>query len=132
MTVILTDPRRTVGAMCHIVHVSKPNVSNSRNAAYGVVAMHEMFRLLGTVGVVPQLCQAFVFGGGNMFPHLVSADNVGAKNGRWVMRFLQDHGIRVIEHSLEGAGYRKVSWTVGQSDPFVDFVLIPQGAPDVH
>jgi len=132
VTVILTDPRRTVGAMCHIVHVSKPSVSNKHNAAYGVVAMHEMFRLLGTVGIVPTLCHAFVYGGGNMFPHLVTSDNVGAKNGRWVMRFLHDHGIRVIEDSLEGAGYRKVSWTVGHGDPFVEMVLIQQGGPDVH
>ena len=43
VSVILTDPRRTVGAMCHIVHVGIPTRPTSHNTAYGVVAMAEMF-----------------------------------------------------------------------------------------
>lgn len=130
VSVILTDPRRTVGAMCHIVHVSRPNSANSHNAAYGVVAMHEMFRLLQTIGVIPGRCHAFVYGGGNMFPHLLTADNVGAKNARWVMRYLHEHGIEVVDYSLEGAGYRKVSWTVGKTDPLVEMVMVQPEVPD--
>lgn len=126
VSVILTDPRRTVGAMCHIVHVNPPNAANQGNSAYGEVAMREMFRLLRGVGVSPELCHAFVFGGGNMFPKLFLADNVGAKNARWVMSFLAEHRIAVINSQLEGAGYRKVSWTVGLIDPLVETVLVVQ------
>ena len=47
VAVILTDPRRTVGTMCHIVHVGRPNHANLGNTAYGEVAMQAMFDRLG-------------------------------------------------------------------------------------
>ena len=39
VAVILTDPRRTVAAMCHIVHVGQPNAANQHNTAYGVASV---------------------------------------------------------------------------------------------
>jgi chemotaxis protein CheD len=131
VSVILTDPRRTVATMCHIVHVGQPNADNKVNTAYGANAMREMFRDLVSAGISPKLCQAFVFGGGNMFPDLMTQDNVGAKNGRWVMNFLLEHGIEVVAHSLEGTGYRKVSWTVGPQDPVSEMILVQSEADNV-
>lgn len=129
VSVILTDPRRTVGAMCHIVHVGRAKTGDSHNTAFGVPAMHEMFRLLQGVGIVPRLCHAFVYGGGNLFPDMLTAYDVGGNNAAWVMRYLRDHGISVVEQSLGGAGYRKVSWAVGGGDPVVEMVMVNQEAP---
>ena len=53
--VILTDPRRTVGSMCHIVHVGLPNAENRHNTAYGVAAMHAMFTELRARGINPAM-----------------------------------------------------------------------------
>ena len=130
VAVILTDPRRTVGAMCHIVHVGRVSSSNQGNTAYGDEAMHEMFRLLTSVGVIPGRCHAFVYGGGNMFPHLFNANHVGANNARWVMDYLKQQGIQVVEESLGGSGYRKVCWEVGHGDPWVETVLVSEEMPD--
>jgi chemotaxis protein CheD len=124
VSVILTDPKRTLATMCHIVHVGQPNAENKNNTTYGVNAMREMFRNLVSVGISPKLCQAFVFGGGNMFPAMVTQDNVGAKNSRWVMNFLTEQGIAVVAHSLEGSGYRKITWTVGPEDPVAEMVPV--------
>ena len=63
ISVILTDPRRTVGAMCHIVHVGQPNAANVHNTAYGEVAMHAMFDRLLAVGIPAQRCHAAVSAG---------------------------------------------------------------------
>jgi chemotaxis protein CheD len=68
VSVILTDPRRTVATMCHIVHVGLPNAANQHNTAYGEVAMHDMFDRLVGVGIPPGRCHAYVYGGGNLFP----------------------------------------------------------------
>lgn len=122
VSVILTDPRRTVGAMCHIVHVGMPNAANRHNTAYGVSAMYEMFQLLRGIGVNPQMCQAYAYGGGNMFPHLFNSTHVGLNNAHWVLDYLQHHGIAVLEQDLGGNGYRKVSWTVGSLNPQVQIV----------
>jgi chemotaxis protein CheD len=130
VSVILTDPRRTVGAMCHIVHVGSPNAANVRNTAYGEVAMRDMFdRLLG-VAIPPKMCHAYVYGGGNMFPQLAQKNHVGAKNAEWVLDYLYDCGIKVVEHDVGGSTYRKVAWTVGRGVPVVEAVRTD--LPGVH
>lgn len=127
VSVILTDPRRTVGAMCHIVHVGSPNAANRHNTAYGEVAMQDMFMRLQGVGILAQRCHAYVYGGGNMFPGIASGPLVGDRNAQWVWDFLHDREIAVVDYSLGGTSYRKVSWTVGHSEPCVENVSIEQG-----
>ena len=127
VSVILTDPRRTVGAMCHIVHVGKPNAANIHNTAYGSVAMGELFARLQQLGVNPAMCQAYVYGGGNMFPDVFNKHHVGDANARWVMDFLHARHMQVQDTSLGGNGYRKVSWTVGAMEPVVEIVVHQQG-----
>jgi chemotaxis protein CheD len=123
VSVILTDPRRTVGTMCHIVHVGVPNAANRHNTAYGVVAMHEMFTRLRARAVNPRMCEAYVYGGGNMFPQLFREKHVGANNVEWVLHYLDAHDVRVLHQDVGGTGYRKVNWTVGQQHPEVETVL---------
>ena len=130
VSVILTDPRRTVAAMSHIVHVGPPNASNQSNTAYGSVAMNQMFGMLRARGINPAMCEAYVFGGGNMFPQIFNARNVGASNAEWVLDFLHAQGIAIVDQELGGNGYRKVSWTVGAQDPLVETVFAEQGATD--
>ena len=130
VAVILTDPRRTVATMCHIVHVGQPNASNVGNTAYGSCALDDMFKRLHSRGVTPHLCQAYVFGGGNMFPHLFNANHVGSNNATWVLHQLKHHRIPVVEQCLGGNGYRKVSWTVGGAEPVVEVVFAQAGASD--
>jgi chemotaxis protein CheD len=127
VAVILTDPRRTVAAMCHIVHVGQPNAANAHNTAYGICAMDDMFRRLHSQGVTPHLCQAYVYGGGNMFPQLFKTKHVGSNNATWVLHQLKNHRISVIDQSLGGHGYRKVSWTVGLTEPLVEVVFADSG-----
>lgn len=125
--VILTDPRRTVATMCHIVHVGRPNAANRNNTAYGEVAMHAMFERLQGVGILARRCQAYAYGGGNMFPGLANGPLVGDRNAQWVLDYLHDQGIVVVDYSLGGTSYRKVGWTVGQGEPRVENVSIEQG-----
>jgi chemotaxis protein CheD len=126
--VVLTDPRRTVAALCHIVHVGQPNAANRDNTAYGVVAMERMFQLLRGKGVNPVMCEAYVYGGGNMFPQFFNTRHVGGTNAEWVLDFLHDHGIPVVEQEVGGTGYRKLTWTVGLQDPLVETVFAEQGS----
>lgn len=127
VSVILTDPRRTVGAMCHIVHVGTPNTANAQNAAYGCVAFKEMHHRLQRRGVTTRLCEAYVVGGGNMFPQLSGVRNVGLANAHWVLCRLKSEGIRIVDQHLGGLEYRKLAWTVGAGDPQVESVLVQHG-----
>lgn len=119
VSIILTDPRRTIGAMCHIMHVGQPNAAYRHNTDYGEVAMEAMFSKPLAVGIPAKRCEAYVYGGGNMFPDIVSGVSEGDRNVQWAMDFLSDHGIAVVESSLGGTSYRKVSWRVGGASPTV-------------
>jgi chemotaxis protein CheD len=123
VAVVLTDPRRTVGAMCHIVH-SGPGNSGPRDSSWGDVALDTMYALLRQQGIEPRLCEAFVYGGGNMFPGLCSGPHVGASNARWTLEALAADGVHVLHHDVGGARYRRLAWTVGPEAPRVTAVDI--------
>jgi chemotaxis protein CheD len=122
VAVILTDPRRTVGAMCHIVHSGcggeGPDTTHARPA------LEALFALLQARGISPQLCEAYVFGGGNMFPGLFAHGQVGQGNAQWALDALAQLGIRVVAQDLGGTSYRRISWTVGPQAPQVGAVAV--------
>ncbi|RVT52283.1 chemotaxis protein CheD [Rubrivivax albus] len=125
IAVVLTDPRRTVGCMCHIVHAPPARPTGSpRDGAWGDVALDTMYTLLLAHGIVPGLCEAYVYGGGNMFPALVGGPHVGEDNAAWVCTALAETGIRVLHQDLGGRSYRRLSWTVGAEDPVVEAVAV--------
>lgn len=132
VAVILTDAPRTVGTMCHIVHSSAPNSANLHNTAYASCAMDRMFHLLRHAGLSPTRCQAYVFGGGNMFPQQVADDPVGLRNAQWVWDFLHAHHIEVVGHDIGGSVYRKLAWTVGKGEPELTCTDVLTGANHDH
>ena len=80
IAVVLTDPRRTVGTMCHIVHTGHGRRHKATTGAYGDGAFEVMFRLLRARGINPLQCEAYVYGGGNMFPSRIAGCCVGERN----------------------------------------------------
>jgi chemotaxis protein CheD len=124
VAIVLTDPRRTVGAMCHIVH-SKPALNSARSsAAHADVALTTMYLLLRSRGIEPRLCEAYVIGGGNMFPHIFRDSHVGDDNARWVLDALADEGVPVLFEDVGGTAYRRLAWTVGPDLPQVTAVPV--------
>jgi chemotaxis protein CheD len=118
VAIILTDPRRTLGVMCHVVHARLPaGGAQDGNTAFGEAALAAMSRLLLARGIAPALCEAYVVGGGNMFPALVSDTHVGDHNVRWALGALARSKVRVLMQDTGGATYRRVGWTVGAGAP---------------
>jgi len=122
VAIILTDPRRTTGAMCHIVH-SSDQATQSASTAHAVNAMSAMFDQLRQRGIDPVRCEAYVYGGGNMFPDMDLLP-VGEINADWALSTLAVQGIRVVDHDVGGARYRRLAWTVGSGSPQVEAVGI--------
>jgi chemotaxis protein CheD len=124
VAIVLTDPRRTVGVMCHIVH-SRPALSgDGRAAAHADAARRSMHQKLTARGITPSLCEAYVYGGGNMFPALVKQSHVGDDNARWALDALARDGVKVLFHDVGGSVYRRLSWTVGTDMPQVTAVQV--------
>jgi chemotaxis protein methyltransferase CheR len=124
VAVMITDPRRTLGAMCHIVHCGANPSAASRAGASGAGALCEMYALLRARGIEPTLCDAWVTGGGNMFPGQYGHSHVGDDNAQWVLAALAEDGVRVLWQDVGGNTYRRVGWTVGDDDPDVVAVTV--------
>lgn len=127
VSILLTDPRRTVGVGCHIVHPGPPPAQRPHDTAYAQVAWAAMTGLLRARGISPQLCEAYVYGGGHMFPSQWTTDDVGAGNCAHALRLLQSHGMAVLHQDLGGHWYRRLSWTVGPNPPTVTPVAVDSG-----
>ena len=125
VAIILTDPRRTLAAMCHFVHASATgSAKTAKDCSHAEPALATMFALLRQRGINPQMCQAYVYGGGNMFPGLFDQTHVGSRNVRWALAALAEQGIAVLAKNLCGTTYRRVIWTVGISPPQVSAVEV--------
>jgi chemotaxis protein CheD len=117
VAIVLTDPRRTIGAMCHIVHGRPAPPGHGHDSAFADVALERMRALLRAQGITPALCEAFVYGGGNMFPAVFRHTHVGDDNAAWALRALAADGIRVMVRDTGGDVYRRIGWTIGPSMP---------------
>ena len=51
VAIVLTDPRRTVGAMCHVVHAGHPARGVAESNAFGRTAMDTLARRLRARGI---------------------------------------------------------------------------------
>jgi chemotaxis protein CheD len=122
VAVVLSDPARTIGAMCHIVHsrASRRPVGPPTMAADA--AIDRMYELLTQRGLNPRLCDAFVYGGGNMFPEHYSATHVGRNNAVCVLARLAADTVDVVIQDLGGPAYRRLAWTIGTGLPEVTAV----------
>lgn len=123
VAIVLTDPRRTLGVMCHIVHARPAVLGAGDSSAYADVALQTMVSLLRSRGLSASLCEAYVYGGGNMFPTISPGASVGEDNAQWALDALADMGVRVVRVDVGGPVYRQLSWTVGVAEP--QMVAVP-------
>lgn len=122
VAIVLTDPRRTIGAACHVVHASE-----GPDTTHGPQALRQMFAQLRARGIEPTACLAWVAGGGHMFPQQrqqPGLPHVGLANAQWALRTLQALDIPVIGQDLGGSAYRRLRWTVGPSAPAITAVAL--------
>lgn len=126
VAVLLNDPRRTVGAMCHIVHAGEPPAAAAGDTAFARPALQALFAGLRARGITPALCEARIYGGGNMFPAQFTGHHVGASNVQQVLALLRASGMHVISQASGGSCYRKLSWVVGTQEPLCLEVEVAQ------
>jgi chemotaxis protein CheD len=124
VAIVLTDRHRTIGAMCHIVHANPASNQSGRPCAHAGQAIDMLYAMVQARGFAPKLCDAYVYGGGNMFPLLVAGPHIGEKNGLCVLDRLQKDGVRVVHQDLGGSAYRRLSWAVGPQPPVADAVAV--------
>lgn len=118
VAVVLTDERRSIAAVCHLVHAG-----HGVTTAHGGAALQTMEAMLSARGFSARQCQAYVYGGGNMFPTQAGGvQHVGLANVRWTLDELAELGTPVLAQDVGGECYRRLAWTVGPEAPEVEQV----------
>ena len=85
--------------------------------AFADVAISTLYASLRARGFNPAMCEAFVYGGGNMFPELFKQSHVGDANGIWVLDRLKNDGVKIVVQDLGGSAYRRLAWNIGPEMP---------------
>jgi chemotaxis protein CheD len=124
VAVVLTDPRRTAAAMCHIVHPTPNTGGHLGHTAYADAALAELCVRLRARGLQPQLCEAYVYGGGNMFPSIYPGGAIGVRTAQLVLDTLAQAGVRLLQLDVGGRSFRRLAWTVGPGAPTVTAVEV--------
>ncbi|MBM7066743.1 chemotaxis protein CheD [Actibacterium sp. 188UL27-1] len=100
----LWDPLAKVGGLNHIV---LPNATDNtvRAAYHGVHAMELLINEIIKLGGQKQRLKGKLFGGARMVAGL---SDVGERNARFAVDFLNGEGIECLSHSLGGFSARKI------------------------
>lgn len=126
VAIILTDPARTLASICHYVHAG-PSRATPEDSCHAESALQAMCVQLRDQGLNPCLCQAFVYGGANMFPGIFAGRHVGQANSRWALQTLAAMGVSLAGCDVGGLAYRRLRWRVGPADPLVSLGSQPVG-----
>jgi chemotaxis protein CheD len=104
----IRDREKGIGGMNHFMLADSGEASAiSSSARYGTYAMEILINHLLKLGARKNRLEAKVFGGGRVMATL-SSSQVGERNSRFVMEFLQTEGIVVAAQDLLDVYPRKV------------------------
>jgi len=104
----IRDREKGIGGMNHFMLAdSADSGAVSSSARYGTYAMEILINHLLKLGARKSNMEAKVFGGGRVMATLTSSQ-VGERNSRFVMEFLQTEGISVAAQDLLDVYPRKV------------------------
>lgn len=116
----LYEPGKHIGGMNHILVPGKPDLNkNDMSARYGVNAMELLINAMMTLGSDKKKITAKVFGGANVIPGIPEESSMGAKISEFVLLFLKNEGIRVINSDLGGVRSRKLFFHTETGDVYL-------------
>lgn len=100
------DPEIGAGGMNHFL-LAEGNGTSSSPASYGVNAMELVINGLLRLGAKRERLKAHVFGGARVVRGL---SDVGEKNAKFCLSFLETESIPVVECGIGGARARRISF----------------------
>ena len=115
----IRDAEKGIGGMNHFMLAESAEQSpNSASARYGTYAMEILINHMLKLGARRGCLEAKVFGGGRVVASLPSS-NVGERNSRFVLDFLDTEGIVVSAQDLLDVHPRKVYYFPATGRVFV-------------
>jgi chemotaxis protein CheD len=124
VAVVLCDPKRQVGALCHVVLPSAAGRSGSP-AKFADTAVPHMLQLLCDMGIPGGGLVAKIAGGASMFGRAMPME-VGENNTQSIVTALAAAGIRVTGRDVGGNKGRRVTLDCSSGKLLIEVL----GSPD--
>lgn len=115
VSITLWHPGLRIGAMSHFLLASRNRRHIGKlDGRYGDEAVLIMLEQLVQHRVIPEECEAKIFGGGNMFPDRYGpgVTQVGRRNGDAARLMLKGLGFHITSEHLFGVGHRKIVFDI--------------------
>lgn len=120
VAVCLIDPKQKIGGMNHILLPGKPDLRHFDDSArYGINAMELLINKILKLGGKRQMLIAKAFGGGHILPAISRENGVGRRNAKFVIDFLNNEGIRIVNQDLGGRESRKIYFHTDTGEVFM-------------
>lgn len=130
ITVCLYDPVSHIGGMNHFM-LPQDSGSGRSSATYGVHAMELLINQLMKLGANRRRLEAKIFGGANVLGRPLAADsphNIGERNVRFALSFLETEQIPIRAQSIGGTCGRQVHFLPHTGQVFVRETRVPRRA----
>ena len=120
VAVCLIDPYQKIGGMNHILLPGNPDLENFDDSArYGINAMELLINKIMRLGGKKRLLIAKAFGGGHIMPSISKKNGVGRQNAKFVIDFLNNEKIKIVNQDLGGQESRKIYFHTDTGEVFV-------------
>lgn len=120
VAVCLFDPITRIGGMNHILLPGRADMKQfDAPARYGINAMELLINRIMSLGGNRYSLVAKAFGGAHLLPAITEENGVGKKIVAFVMEFLRNESIRVVNHDLEGHDSRRIYFHTDSGDVFL-------------
>lgn len=120
VAVCLFDPVRQIGGMNHILLPGKADMKCfDAPARYGINAMELLINKIMKLGGNRKLLRAKAFGGAHLLPAISEEKGVGRKISAFVLEFLRNESIRLVNHDLGGHESRRIYFHTSTGDVFL-------------
>ena len=105
----LFDDRNRIGGMNHILLPGKAKLHEyDSSTRYGINAMELLINSIMKLGGERKFLKAKIFGGAHIIPTISVENSIGRLNSEFVISFLKDERIRIINSDVGGTETRKV------------------------
>ncbi len=120
VAVCLFDPVRQIGGMNHILLPGRADMKGfDAPARYGINAMELLINKIMNLGGNRKFLRAKAFGGAHLLPAISEENGVGRKISAFVLEFLKNESIRIVNQDLGGHESRRIYFHTSTGDVFL-------------
>jgi len=115
VSLVFWHPTLLLGGMCHFMLPSRTRPRNGElDGRYGDEAVALLLREIAHAGARPGDFRVRIFGGGDMFPNLVtkSKSRIGSANVEIARHLIGAYGLNCVAHHVEGIGHRHLLFDI--------------------